>query len=396
MSDGYERIVSSGVIVPDTATLQADVEAEFKAALGNDLNTDPSTPQGQLITGEVIARSKVLQNNAALANQINPTIAGGIFLQAICQLTGLEPPGPSYTTVVGVTLTGSPSFIIAAGAQAKTAAGDLFQLTDTVTIGAGGSVTGTFQAVESGPIPCAAHALSIATAVLGWDTVDNATAGTLGEAAPSDAELRALRLNTLGLQAESIPAAITSALYDTPGVRSLQFLENRSLAGATIQTIVMVGKSIWVCVDGGTDLAVATALLTKTLGPGFNGAVTVNVTDPSSGQIYAVKFDRPTPTRIYARATIRTGSITGDATTIVKNDLLAYAAGSVSGFDGFTVGGDVSPFELAMSIGAQTPGAYVVKMEVSLDGVTWVTTTIDLTIAQQGTLAVGDITVLFV
>ena len=393
----YEYLTDSGVVVADTADLLATVQNEYKLALGAALNTDASTPQGLLITAEVEARAAVVANNAALANQINPAIAGGIFLKALCRLTGFDPPAATYTVVPGVTLTGSPGYTISAGALAKTTAGDLFQLTAPVTLSGAGTATGTFQAVVAGAIPCAAHSLSVAAAVLGWDTVDNATAGVIGQAELSDAELRALRNSTLASQGVSLPEAITSALYDTPGVKSLQFRENIANTTQTIDSVVMAAHSIWACVDGGTDADVAAAILnTKSLGGNYNGAVTVAVVEPASGQTYSVKFDRPTPTRVYARATLRNGSITGDAITIVKNDLVAYALGQVTGLDGFLVGAIVSPFEMAGAIVIQTPGAFVNKIEVSLDGSTWQTTEIDLAIYQQGTLAAGDITVLFV
>ncbi len=61
----YEYITLSGVIVPDTAVTRAIVEAEFKNAFGEDLITSPETPQGVLITNEVLARDSFLRNNAA-------------------------------------------------------------------------------------------------------------------------------------------------------------------------------------------------------------------------------------------------------------------------------------------------------------------------------------------
>ena len=79
----YQYIDTTGVIVPDTATIQSEVEGEYKAVFGQDLVVTPNTPQGVLITAEVAARSNVVRNNAALANQINPNLAGGVFLDAI-------------------------------------------------------------------------------------------------------------------------------------------------------------------------------------------------------------------------------------------------------------------------------------------------------------------------
>lgn len=84
----YQFITSQGVIIPDTSTLRDDVESEFKSVFGQDLDVSPETPQGALITMEVENRDAIVRNNAELANQINPDLAGGIFLDAIWALMG--------------------------------------------------------------------------------------------------------------------------------------------------------------------------------------------------------------------------------------------------------------------------------------------------------------------
>lgn len=84
----YGYVTSTGVIVPDTSTTLDQVRSEYRAAFGDDLDTSAETPQGVLITAETESRDAVARNNADLANQINPNLAGGVFLDAIWQLTG--------------------------------------------------------------------------------------------------------------------------------------------------------------------------------------------------------------------------------------------------------------------------------------------------------------------
>ena len=86
MTNVYDYVATTGVIVPDTAVIQTQVQDEYLAAFGSDLNISPSTPQGILITTETLARSSVADNNATLANQINPNESGGIFLDALLAL----------------------------------------------------------------------------------------------------------------------------------------------------------------------------------------------------------------------------------------------------------------------------------------------------------------------
>jgi len=68
----YNFIESTGTIVPDTSDLLTAVQGEYTSAFGEDLNLDPETPQGILISMEVLARAAVAANNANLANQTNP------------------------------------------------------------------------------------------------------------------------------------------------------------------------------------------------------------------------------------------------------------------------------------------------------------------------------------
>lgn len=397
----YQYLDGTGVIVPDTSTIQNDVKAEYLAAFGANMPTDPETPQGVLIAAEALARAQVVANNAAVANQINPNVAGGAFLEAICRLTGFDPPAATPTTVTGVALAGSPNITIPAGSQANTGpggTGDAYVLLSGVTLDNTGHGVGTFQSVALGVIPAPAAAWYVAAPVLGWDTV-NATGAEvdLGVASLSDAALRTLRANTLALQGIGLAEATMSALYNTTGVQSLQFRENVAGTTQTIDGISLVAHSIWVCVQGGTDAAVAASLLnSKSMGCNWNGSTSVNVTDPTSGQTYPVKFDRPSNQNVWARVTYKTATVVGDAPTLIQNAVLDYANGNIASYEGFTVGADVSPFEIAGAVATEIPGIFIVKVEVSTDGTTWQTTEIDLAINQLAVITAARILVVAV
>ncbi len=398
MSD-YQYINETGTIVPDTSDILTTVEGEYTGTFGADLNTSPTTPQGVLIQAEALARSEVVANNAAVGNQMNPNIAGGPFLAAICAMTGLEVPVATYSTLRLVDVTGDPFTNLPAGSQARIGPnGAIFQSITATTFDADGNGVVDFQALDAGPIACGTGDLdTIVTEVLGWETVSNPSVAEVGTAKPTDAEVRALRRNTLALQGIGLVEATISALYDTPGVKSLAFRENWTDATVVIDGITLVKHSIWACVDGGTDADVALSLLTgKSMGCNWNGAVTVNVLNPTSGQTYPVKFDRPDAVPIFARVTLKAGTFTGDATTLVREAILAYAAGLLSGMTGFQVGTAASPFELAAAVVAVNPGVFVPKVEVSLDGSTWQTTEIAVDLDEIATIQSSAITALVV
>ncbi len=395
----YQYLTETGVIVPDTSDLLSTVEDEFRAALGADLVTDPNTPQGAMIAAEVIARAAVLGNNAAVANQINPGLAGGVFLDAIWALTGGQRIAATRSVVPGVELQGLAGVAIPAGSQAALADGTIFESVSGVVLDALGAGVVDFQAIEPGPTAVNPGALTqIVTAVLGWDSVTNPTAATLGRNLESDLAARLRRRNTLSLQNVALPEAISSALYDTPNVRSLAFRENVTNVPQVIDGVTLVPHSIFVCVDGGTDDDVAAALLAnKSLGAAWNGTTTVNVTDPSSGQVYPVQFQRPAAVAVAARVTVRNLSAQTDIVPAVRQAILDFAAGLIDGEAGFTVGSSVSPFELAGAVTRQVPGVYVKLVEIGFPPTpTWTTNEIPISIEQIATIIEGDIAVVIV
>lgn len=392
----YAYLDNTGLIVPDTSTLQTEVENEFKAVFGQDLIVTANTPQGVLIAAEVTARSAVLRNNAAVANQINPNLAGGIFLDAIWELTGGGRIAATRSVVPGAVLLGLPGTFVGAGAQASLSDGTVFESVADVTLDSLGTATVDFQAVDAGPIAVNANALNqVVTSVLGWDSISNPNAATLGRLQGSDLSSRTLRKNTLSVQNVSLPEAVTSGLYATNNVRSLSFRENNTNATATIDGISLGPHSIYVCVDGGTDTDVAATLLKhKSLGSGWNGTTVVDTVDPASGQTYEVKFDRPTTVQVKTRLTVRNIGALIDVSSAVRQAIIDFAAGNIEGEAGFTVGSNVSAFELAGAVNQQNPGVYVQKCETSLTSITsWGTDEIAVGLNQIAAIQSGDIEV---
>ncbi len=511
MADNYQYIDSTGVIVPDTSDILVEVQNEYKDAFGADLVVTPDTPQGVLITSETLARSNVLQNNAAVANQINPNISGGTFLDAVMALTGIERTPATQTLIVGAVLTGVANTVIPASTQARTAAGDIFYSLANAILGVDGTAVVNFAAVEYGPVPCGVNALEfIVTNILGWETVTNPVAGVVGQSTQSDIGARALRSNTLAFQGVSLAESITSALYNTAGVQSLSFRENYNsvpmgiivgitdgdtladtvwalettglievdttnltftqngqtvpagginpwptaaygttanitlsglgtaagrdwsapiIAGdiviALAQTtasqnglwvaaagawtrhaympaaaellgsndgISMIKNSVYACVNGGSDVDVAAALLeNKSSGAGWNGGEDIDVIEPASGQTYTVLFDRPAEITILVRVT----TTNGDSASI-KTAILNYIAGGLSEESGYVVGGDVSPWEIAGAINRQYPSIYLTKVEISYVSPSYTTNVLPIALNEIPVTIESNITVVVV
>lgn len=390
----YDYQSKSGVIVPDTANVREEVANEFKEALGQDLDTSDSTPQGLLINAETVARQSVANNNALLANQINPNIAEGVFLDAIWGLTGGQRLKATKTLVYNVLLKGIPSTTIAEGLIVQSGSNE-FTSISTVTLNAQGSASVTFQAVNSGAIACPINTLTqIITPVLGLESVNNPIAGVIGKEEESDQAARKRRRNTLALQGVALPEAIISNLYDLDGVKSLAFRENTANETAIIDGITMKPHSIWACINGGSEQDIAKTLLnTKSLGAGYNGNIEVNVIDETSGQRYKVQFDRPEEILIYIKVTVNTTYSSVDPYTAIASAIINYANGEQEGEVGFVVGSSISPFEISGAVNREYPSLFVKKVELSTDGVNYAVAEINIALDQLAITTEGLVSV---
>lgn len=371
----YDFITSSGVIVADTSATKNEVEAESRAIFGDDVDLSDESPNGVLVNAEVISRNGIAVNNAKLANQINPRRAGGVFLDAIMGLstaiTGgrLEATKSTFSTPVDIT--GVPNTVIPSGSIASTSSGDEFETLSNVTLDGFGNGSVQFQSVMDGAIPAGIGELnSIVSGPVGWETVNNTVAATLGRTEESDPALRLRRIDTLASQGTATSIAIQSAIAGLDGFRSQSFRENVTDAPQVIDGVNLSPHSTFSCVDGATDDDIANAILFNRLGSNFNGSTSVPVTDPSSGQIYNVLFQRPAEIQIYIRATIAPTTVT-DPVSVVKQSILDYANGKIDGERGFVVGSDVSPFEISGAVNINTPEITVNLVELSLDGNTY-------------------------
>lgn len=390
----YNYVTSQGVIVPDTATTRADIEGEWQAAFGADLVTTPETPQGTIITLQTEQRDGIARNNAALANQINPDIAGGIFLDALLSFTGGARRSATRSTIAGVVFSGVPGTNIPAGSQAiASASGQIFTTDNPMVIASGGSITGSMTAVEAGPIEVPVNGLdTVASAVLGWETVTNPSAAVPGDLEESDIAARARRRQTLALQSVSTVEAIISRVMSIPEVRSMSFRENTASTTQTIDGISMIAHSVYACVQGGSDADVAQALYdTKTVGAAYNGAESVTVVDALSGQAQVVKFDRPTDIPILVRVTVRPTAL--DVQNLVRDAIMDYVNGDLEGGMGLTVGTNVYPFEFSGACNQVEPSVVVTNVELSTDGSTWTSAPLVVALDEVATLQRSSITV---
>lgn len=391
----YQYNDQTGLIVPDESALLSDVQQEYRDVFGADLDVTETSPQGKLIAAETLSRTGVAQNNTAVANQINPNQSEGVFLDTLAALLGIEREGAQRSTFsVSPTVTGVSGTVIPAGSRASTANGDLFETTTAVTIGPTNTVQVAFRSVETGPIAAPVNSLTnIETAILGWETVTNSAAATVGRIQESNLAFRQRRRASVGNNARVGPAAVIAALREVSGVTSVTFRQNVTPATATVDGVSIPANTIYVVVNGGSDADIGQALLTKLGGSDFLGAVEQTIVEPVSGQPYIVRHDRPVEVGVEIDITARVPSSLNDPVGTIRQSVLDYAAGLILPDPGFILNADVSPFEIASAINTRNPEVFVSVVGVGPKDSATSTSIFPIAINEIATILSSDITV---
>lgn len=358
----YDYINATGTVQADTADTLTTIQAEWQGIFGQDLDLSPQTPQGMMMAAQAIGRDTILKNNAVVANQINPNLAGGVWLDAICALTGMTRVPQAFTQVT-CTVAGVDGTVIPQGSKAADANGNQYQAAADITLS--GPTTSQWLAVTAGALSCPAGTLTnIVDGVLGWETITNPADGIAGYAQQSDASARNLRRQTLALQGSGTAISVSSALWALPNVQSALVLENATSAPAVVQGVSMVRNSICCIVNGGIDADIGSAIVLKKSGGCSTeftapiAATTVDVLSSVGGQTMAINFCRAAQVPVQIEITVPASSrstIQAD----IRYAVAQYASGNVDGQDGFIVGASVSPYELAAAVSAQIPGVYI-------------------------------------
>lgn len=395
----YSYITLNGTIVPDTASIQSDVEQEWVDALGLSEVPDPSSAEGRLIDAEVTSRISVARNNALLANQQNPNLSSGTFLDAHLALIGSERDQAERSTVI-CDLAGVSGTLIPAGQFVEDDDRNLWKLVSDATLDGSGQATATFRTVDFGPITATSGSVDkIVSGVVGWETVTNPDDAVPGKFAQNDISAKRQRLRELGSNSRSNSYSILAAVNALEGVAGVRFRENFTDTEQVIDNVTLAPHSTWIAVDGGVDAEIAEAYYTsRTGGSGFNGDETVSYTDPVTGQVIPVQFDRPTDKPLICRITVRIGNSTSSLDDI-KAAAVAYANGEIEGELGFYLGEDSSPFEVAAGVNEALNNVFVVKCELATvaDGEPgYSTDTIDNEIFEKASLTVADVEVVTV
>ena len=329
----------NGVTLPTTKELREEVENGFQNAFRvreSDpvLNTDPTSPMGQvvdLMVGELEAKNAEI---AFLANQLNPRTARGVFLDALAALYGLERK-VSEPTVVVCTCTGLAGTVIPFGAIVQDSAGNKYRQSRAggVTIGASGTVDTEFAAVEHGGIEVSAGSISqIITVVAGWDSVINAAAGVTGRDVEPDGELLNRMIQSYAINANGTVENIQANLAELDGVLDVVVLENYTNQKHTQYEVELDAHSIAVCIVGGEDADIARTIFErKSGGCGTNGDTEVEHVDIEHYNArYVYRIIRPTTSDFHVKVTFFDEDMNANTKEAVQEAIVSDFLGELS------------------------------------------------------------------
>lgn len=292
---------AAGITGPSYADILTSLQTSFKIIYGKDVYLGADTQDGQMLA--IIAQAIYDQNQSAIAtyNQFSPATAQGVGLSSIVKINGIARQSASFSTAT-LLLGGTVGTVILNGLAGDTS-GNAWALPASVTIPVGGSISVTATCQTIGAIPAAAGAIStINTPVLGWSTVTNLAAASVGAPVETDAALRIRQAQSVSLPALTVLAATVAAVKAVPGVTQVAAYENDT---DVVDANGQPAHSIAIVVSGGDVNAIANAIMVKkTPGCYTHGTTSIFVVD-SVGVTHQIRFFLPTATPIKVAVSIK-------------------------------------------------------------------------------------------
>lgn len=397
-------ITENGLSVPDVSDILSGRLTDMTTALGGGASQSLSSPQGQIAQSDTEIIAQEYDKLLCLFNQINPDYATGRYQDGIGRIYFMERIS-ARGTVVTATCTGKVDAGLPAGSTAIDDNGYIYQSIDNATFPASGSIDVQFVNITTGPIPCAAGALTqIYRAVPGWDAITNVSPGVVGVDVESRIAFETRRKQSVARNARNMDGATLSAILETTGVLDAYVWSNRT--GSTVNrgttSFPVLPHSIYICVYGGADSDVADAIF-RTYNPGanLNGDTTYTVYDTENYSApypeYVMQWQRAITTRVYFSVSLDSSlNPPSDITAQVKAMITKVFNGNYDGIEKARIGATINSgkyYAPVISISPDTVG--ILSLQVSLDGITY-HPSVTMGIDQIPTIQDSDITVTLV
>ena len=245
------RVTDTGVRAASLAEIHTEIQRRYRSLLGEDLSFSDQTPQAQIagVSASMLAETFEAIVQSANANSVDH--AGGVFLDQLGSLIGIQRIQATFSRVTavvrGVAGTGIPT-----GSRARNSNGDLFETLSDVILSSD-DISVELQAVEPGPISVEADTLTdIVTVIPGWESITNPNAGSIGVNGQSDDEYRRDYRARTGRLSIGMKGSLEAAIEEARG-KKWRFIENSTSKAVSTQQWRLFSHSIVVVVESGSD-----------------------------------------------------------------------------------------------------------------------------------------------
>lgn len=294
----------------------ADYVSAF-AASGKSLNTELTTPQGQLVQSQSYMLAQLNAAMAQLIAAVDPSTSYGAFQDALGQIYFLTRQ-PATSATVQATVFGVVGQTLAAGAQVRSADGTIWVSQSEVTFNPAGQADVGFTATTAGAGPAVGiNGLSIYQQRPGWESVSNAAPSAPGVDIESRQSFEARRAASVNIGGTGTAEAVRAAIANVTGVSDVFVYNNGSDAAIDYgeTDVHILAHSIAISVTGGPDAAIANAIHSKLdagcglpTDAGLGTLVTYTISDtvnysPPYPQ-YVIRFLRPLNVAIKVRVEV--------------------------------------------------------------------------------------------
>lgn len=393
-------ITATGLAIPDELDILNGRLSDLDTAMGGGMSTSLTTPQGQIAMSDTAIIAAKNDELAEITNLINPDYSSGRYQDGIARIYFIDRIAATGT-IVTATCTGLVGTVIPANSVAVDDRGYIYYSLASVTIPAIGSIDVLFQNQTTGPIACPIGALnSIYKAVTGWSSVNNVTAGVLGNDVEGRANFEYRRKQSVAKNAVNTLGSIYAAVLDVDGVSDAYVTDNKtgSAVNKGVTNYSVLAHSIYVAAYGGTATGIGNAIY-RSAPPGvdMNGSTTVVIQDTENYVFpypeYTIKFVTPSAISVHFKVQLQDNDLLpSDINSKVQQAII----NSFNGEDGGTrarIGSKI--FSGRYYAGIQNidqDNVNILDLTISKDGTTY-STSVELGIDQIPTIDSTNITV---
>ena len=393
-------ITATGLAIPDELDILNGRLSDLDTAMGGGMSTSLTTPQGQIAMSDTAIIAAKNDELAEITNLINPDYSSGRYQDGIARIYFIDRIAATGTLVTA-TCTGLVGTVIPANSVAVDKKGYIYYSLSTATIPAIGSIDVVFQNQVAGPIPCPIGELnSIYKAVNGWSSVNNTTAGVLGNDVEGRANFEYRRKQSVAKNAVNTLGAIYAAVLAVDGVSDAYVTDNKTGSavnkGSTNYSVL--AHSIYVAAYGGAAADIGNAIY-RSAPPGvdMNGTTTVVIQDTENYVFpypeYTIKFVTPTAVSVHFKVQLQDNDLLpSDINSKVQQAII----NSFNGEDGGTrarIGSKIFAGRYYSGIqNIDQDNVNILDLTISKDGATY-STSVEFGIDQIPTIDATNITV---